>query len=501
MEHWTAMVALLALTGCTAAEETDWLAFRNGRLVYGQDATGNRIPDYSFCGYRGGGVALPTVPVAAELSPSGADDDGPRIQAAIDALAAREPGPDGFRGALLLRKGTYRIAGTLRIAASGIVLRGEGEGEDGTILLDTGAKQRTLINVGGEGRIGENAETRQPITDDVVPLGSTKVTVADATGLAVGDPVIVKRLSTQEWISYLKMDQIPPRRDGGPVTQWKPGSKDAAYDRTITAIDGHTLTLDAPLGSPIEQRWGGGTVAKVFEPRRITHCGIEQLRGDSVVKSPTDESHGWVFIRFDMVEDGWASHVTSIHYGYACVSLGRGAKRMTVADCTCLDPISKITGGRRYSFDLNGQLCLVIRCRSVEARHDFVTGSVVCGPNAFVDCVAERTHSDTGPHHRWATSTLYDNVTSKTINAQNRGNMGSGHGWAGAYQVFWNCTAEQMTVESPPTAYNWVFGTMVKTAKGEAEWVSKNAPLEPRSLYLQQLRERLGEAAVTAIGG
>jgi hypothetical protein len=58
-----------------------------------------------------------------------------------------------------------------------------------------------------------------------------------------------------------------------------------------------------------------------------------------------------------------------------------------------------------------------------------------------------------------------------------------------------------MIVQSPPTAYNWVFGTTVKDAKGEAEWISPNHALEPRSLYLQQLRERLGDGAVQAIGG
>ncbi len=502
IERCTAIVGLLALAGCARAAETnEWLTFRDGRLVYGQDAAGNRIPDYSYCGFRGGGVALPDVPVAASLSPSGTADDGPRIQAAIDALAAKEPGADGFRGALLLRRGTYRIAGTLRLAASGIVLRGEGEGQDGTVLVAAGQGQRTLIQVAGKDRPREDTATRQPITDEHVPLGSRQVTVADASGFAVGDAVIVKRVSSAAWIQHLKMDQLPPRRDGGKVTQWTAGSKDLSFDRRIEQLEGRTLTLDAPLGSPIEQPWGGGTVAKAADPGKIRLCGVEQLRGDSEFTSPKDEDHGWTFISFESIEDGWARHVTTIHYGMGNVSLGRYAKRVTVADCTCLDPISVITGGRRYSFNLHGQLCLVIRCRSREARHDYATGSVVCGPNAFVDCVAEQTHADTGPHHRWAVSTLYDNVSSRLINAQNRGNMGSGHGWAGAFQVFWNCAAEKMIVESPPTAYNWVFGTTVKDAKGEAEWLSPNQALQPRSLYLQQLQERLGDDAVRAIGG
>ena len=34
-----------------------------GRLVYVPDEQGNIIPDASHAGYRGGGVAIPTVPV------------------------------------------------------------------------------------------------------------------------------------------------------------------------------------------------------------------------------------------------------------------------------------------------------------------------------------------------------------------------------------------------------------------------------------------------------
>src|SRR5688500_5619110 len=57
----------------------------NGRLFYPADASGNRIPDYSHAGYKGGGVPLPTVPVVLTLSPV-AGDDTASIQAAIDQV-------------------------------------------------------------------------------------------------------------------------------------------------------------------------------------------------------------------------------------------------------------------------------------------------------------------------------------------------------------------------------------------------------------------------------
>ena len=48
--------------------------------------------------------------------------------------------PDGFRGAVLLRAGYYRLATPLRIQASGVVLRGEGMGDTGTVLIGTGTR-------------------------------------------------------------------------------------------------------------------------------------------------------------------------------------------------------------------------------------------------------------------------------------------------------------------------------------------------------------------------
>ena len=110
----------------------------DGKLVYKLDKRGNQIPDFSRCGYMGGGVKLPDVPVVKTLSPSkGEADDTAYIQAAIDEVCAMPLKKSGFRGALLLKKGTYRIKETVRIHASGVVVRGEGQHEDGTIIRGT----------------------------------------------------------------------------------------------------------------------------------------------------------------------------------------------------------------------------------------------------------------------------------------------------------------------------------------------------------------------------
>src|SRR4051812_4428865 len=80
--------------------------------------------DFSSAGYSGGGVALPFVAAKFALQPSGADDTR-AIQAALDAVGKSPLGADGFRGAVLLRRGTFRVEGQLRLEASGVVLRGD----------------------------------------------------------------------------------------------------------------------------------------------------------------------------------------------------------------------------------------------------------------------------------------------------------------------------------------------------------------------------------------
>src|SRR6516165_12214577 len=84
-----------------------WVFFDgNHHLQYNQDANGNRIMDFSFAGYQGGGVALPSAPVQATVNPSGGDDTA-AIQAAIDAVSALPLDANGFRGTVQLAPGAF----------------------------------------------------------------------------------------------------------------------------------------------------------------------------------------------------------------------------------------------------------------------------------------------------------------------------------------------------------------------------------------------------------
>jgi hypothetical protein len=203
----------------------------------------------------------------------------------------------------------------------------------------------------------------------------------------------------------------------------------------------------------------------------------------------------------DAAANAWARGITALHFAHNAVKVEKKAKWVTVEDSTCLDPVSRIAGSRRYPFTISGQLSLVQRCFARNGRHDFAQGSLSAGPNVFLDCASEKSHSDSGPHHRWAAGALYDNVRvpDGAINIRNRSNLGTGHGWAGANMVLWNCEAVIITCENPPAAQNWAIGCSAKDRRGDGHWESFGQPVEPRSLYLKQLEDRLGATALKAI--
>lgn len=119
-----------------------------GKLEYKADEKGDRIPDFSFCGYMASETPIPDVPVKV-IVPAMDGDATETIQTAIDYVSSLPLDYSGFRGTVLLEKGTYKIAGSLMIKASGVVLRGGGCNNDGTTLIGAGADRETLIRIAG----------------------------------------------------------------------------------------------------------------------------------------------------------------------------------------------------------------------------------------------------------------------------------------------------------------------------------------------------------------
>eukprot|EP01051_Picozoa_sp_SAG22_P009981 SAG22_NODE_870_length_6749_cov_2.083308_3_plen_412_part_00 len=363
----------------------------------------------------------------------------------------------------MIKAGRYTLDTPLRIRVGGVVLRGEGAG--GTVLWGRGRTQQTagLIQIQPEPAspvqpAGSNAcadprlpGTGFPITAPRiavaaahVPFGSCHIPLASAAGLAVGDAVVVRRVGNAAWHAELRIEHR---------------GEDTHHDaeRTIAAIDGDTITVDIGLPVAIDERWGGGEVFRFDDSGRISEVGVENLVGESdfdpsvtstqlgnidVANGPddqplataggynaqigntnyvrtegyvgfphySDQEHLWNFITVQNTADVWIRDCTALHFAMSAVQLGCGVKHATVQDCVSREPVSQIGGGRRFTFDCSGQLCLVQRCRSDMGRHSFVVeGANVCGPNVFLDCVATRPYGSSEPHSI-GVGTLYDSV-------------------------------------------------------------------------------------------
>ncbi|MBF0442003.1 MAG: hypothetical protein HQK54_08875, partial [Oligoflexales bacterium] len=480
-------------------EQSKYVYVKDGRLFYVPDSNGNTIPDFSRAGYFGGGRKLPLVTGPVVTISPGSGDDGSRIQGAIDEVSKKPLNDQGIRGIVLLAKGLYKVQGTLKINSSGVILRGQGQQETGgSVILATGTSQRTLLSISGGSNCKEVSGTRRKLVGSYIPVGSKTVTVSDTKGLSEGDLVVIERPAPQNWIHDIAMDRIP-----GAATQWTEDDYTMSWERYIVKIEGDKITMDAPVLQAMEEQYGGGFIYRATASR-ISQIGIENIRFDSEFKSADDENHGWNAIGFGTVQDAWVRDVTCRHYGYACVSVGGSGKFITIQDTTSYDPVSQITGGRRYTFNITGQFILVQRTKAVNGRHDYVTARKTPGPNVFLDVVSEQAKSTNGPHHRWGIGGLFDNMVSDGgAEARDRGASGTGHGWAGAMQVFWNNKNELLYCQNPPTAMNWAIGCkgnkMDAKDREQCNWDLQDKTATPRSLYLRQLQDRLGYEAVLNI--
>ncbi|MDF2454265.1 MAG: hypothetical protein K0R51_258 [Cytophagaceae bacterium] len=444
---------LMAQTGTTS-----WVSVGpDGKLKYTPDAKGNTIPDFSAVGYKNGDVAIPTVPVVRTISAVSGDNTA-NIQNAINAVAALPMDANGFRGALLLKAGTYNINNNLYIRSSGVVIRGEG---NGTVLMATKTSQYSLITVTGSGGFSAVSSTSKKIQGAYIPIGAKTVTLPAGHGFMTGDDVMLQRRPNQAWINMLGMNVLSqiPCDNGGCNVDWTPGEYIVNYLRKVVAVNGNTITLDAPNVDVIDSKYAEGFILKYNWSGKIENCGVENLYMDSRYTNANDENHGWHGVSFSNAKNGWVRNVEVHHFGYAAVTVNESAAWISILNCKNIDPISQTIGGRKYSFNINGQRNLVKNCSTNGGRHDYVTGAKTAGPNAFVNSTAANQKADIGPHHRWGTGALFDNIKGNfEQNAQNRLGYGTGHGWSGAQTMYWNCTSPTFRIHSPTQHINWAIG-------------------------------------------
>lgn len=481
------MILGISLSGFSQKYELPSVRYHEGKLVYSTDSLGNQIPDYSYCGYQLSEKPIPYVPVKVFV-PQIDGDATVVIQNAIDYIASLPLNTNGFRGAILLQEGIFKVTERLRITTSGIVIRGSGSK---TILRAVGQDRENLFRISGKDDCA-NGDTIL-ITDSFVPVNAKSFHVEHANGLKVGSTILVHRPSTELWIKALQMEDFGGQTE---FLGWKANERNINWYRKITKIDGNTISLDAPITASLDTEYGGGQIINYTWPGRISNVGVENLvlESDFDSNNPKDENHCWFAISMENVENAWVRQVQFHHFAGSAVALFETAKSVTVEDCISENPVSEIGGQRRNTFFTIGQQTLFLRCYAKDGYHDFGTGFCAAGPNAFVQCQSEMPHNYSGTLDSWATGALFDNVNvdGQKLSLINRGQEGKGAGWTAANSMLWQCSAAWIECYKPPTAVNFAYGTWGQFG-GDGIWYEANTHIRPRSLFFQQLAERLGK--------
>lgn len=520
-----------------------------GRLDYPADAAGNRIPDFSYAGYRGGNQPLPNVSGIFTLTVSPEDgDDTARIQAAISAIEAREL-QGAFRGVVQLAPGVFQVGRTLRISKDGVVFRGSGDGNNpgmDTIIRYTGRRRPNgnggwiedpnvdhviLAGLPTNRQIDEVffdepiPGSQRPITDPRVQVGARSFRVSNVSGFKEGDPIVIVHPSAQAWIEAVDHGGVKDYSGNDNVTeQWIARGFDVRYHRYISKIVGNEVTVDAPVFMHLDRNVSESHIFK--DAARFTRrIGIERVRIDIVTEGETTLGHGANAIAFSKVEDSWVRDCTVMHFSEAGVIFDRST-RSTAKDVRAIDPhATENVGGTRYNFCAeSSQLILFQDCLATKSRHGFIAnGAALSSGNVVHRGMIREPRAHAEGHRQWSTGLLFDNIELEGragvipgwgdvgfdfLSFTNRGEYGSGHGWSAAHSVMWNCRSAGGSGLSllgrPPTAQNYAIGcamTISAAPAGTNGWATlgfveprRAEALEPASLYSAQLMQRVGRS-------
>ncbi len=232
---------------------------------------------------------------------------------------------------------------------------------------------------------------------------------------------------------------------------------------------------------------------------------------------PIDQSQ-YTLLRMNAVSDAWVRDVVSVDTQNS-TTFGHTVRRVTVDNVHIRHTMPFTSAAAPADFAISGTQILLVRSSvSGQGVWPVVTQAGVTGPNVVLNFKSET--AGIAPHQRWATGLLVDSseLTGGTdrrpnIAFSNREYAGSGHGWSVGWSVAWNVRADVLLVQQPPGSTNWCIGcggrptpilwhgNKIPIPEIPSETMeSPGVPVSPASLYLAQLRDRLGAAALANVG-
>ena len=451
---------------------------------------GGRLPDFSYAGYRAGEASIPRVPVVANVRDFGASGDG----TTDDTAAFRAAIATATAGAVLVPRGRYRLDGDLRIDRSGVVLLGEGSGEDGSVLQFTQSLAAIyeprvqwswsggLIHLGPDG----SASTQLATIRSRLLRGHRTMTVTSTDALAPGMLVRLELTDDDRGSlgSHLHADQA---RAG--QCSWQNPLR-FTWPVRIASIDGTTVHLDQPLRTEIRSGWQ----PRMMSAPRIEEVGVEHLRIEmpDVPYAGHHNEPGYNAIYLTEVVHGWIRDVTIVNADSGVI-VDRYSKWLTVEDVHLEGrpghhgiQLSFVADSLIHDFTIDNDW---IHAITISHR---ASGNVVKHGTARFELEMD--------HHRDSPiENLWSGITS-TVSYRSSGSPCAGP-HSGARGTFWDM---QHPVWLPPWGYiqTNVIGTVPTDPQhtDDAEWYEPVPDLEPADLHAAQLARRTAGAVRFAEG-
>jgi len=354
--------------------------------------------------------------------PNDGKDDIDAIQSAVHAAEKAEG------GIILFPQGVFDFdvetnRRFVQVSNSNIVLRGYGEGIDGTILHDhhpSKSPDSTKKWLGGTfpsffkvGRSIENPDSILVALLEDASFESIQIKCKPGTKIMQGTYAL---LQTNPPDNSLTRELIFPLKNMGATH----GKNEAKFQQMVTVIsvENNILKLDAPINWRLLQKWNPRLVKL---PNLIYETGVENFRLITDWKEPfyhhKDDIHdsGWDHIHFDGVENGWVRNI--VHDSPSGAIALSWCKNSVVYDC-------QIIGNRGHNgFQINGASTrnLFFNLKGGSTMHTYSMNGF-CSGNVFHFCFTDAPTA-VDCHGSLCIYNLFDNIYGAVI--QNGGSNGA----------------------------------------------------------------------------
>jgi len=302
------ITGLLASSFLWAVESALWTQFIQAK----QSGSEPTLPDFSYAGYDYSKTPIPNTSgwtrfdvteYGAVADDSGYDDNA--IQATIEAAEEAGGGVVFFPAGRFMVSPNETVGENIFIHGSNIVLKGSGSGAGGTEIFMDKMKPRNGRHIFEILPTDTSENTITTVVRDAL-RESYVIEVADASGLNVGQRIILSSNSTELAHSFYSPQQIDPL-----WTRLLDTGFNLREIHTVESIDGNSVHLREPLHLSLTI---GDVPIAVRSYNMIQNIGIEDIlfkgNWDSYPESfvhHRNEIHdyAWNAIRMDNVENGW----------------------------------------------------------------------------------------------------------------------------------------------------------------------------------------------------